>query len=347
MRVVVATTQAPFVRGGAEAHADNLVAALARAGHEADLVRIPFTWTPPRRIPEQVLAVRLLDLTQSFGRPVDLVVGLKFPAYCVRHPRKVLWILHQHRLAYEQWSAGGAGREAAEAELVRESVVRADNAFIPEARKVFANSRTVAERLRRYNGIEAEPLYHPPPGHDLLRPGEYGDYLFFPSRLAEIKRQHLAVEAMRHVRGGVRLLVAGPPESAEYARGLAEQVDRLGLRGRVELLGEVPEDEKRRLYAGALAVLYPPRDEDYGYVTLEAFLCAKPVITCTDSAGPLEFVREGETGAVREPEARAIAAAVDELAGDRDEAARRGRRALELVRSLDLSWERVVEALAS
>ena len=46
----------------------------------------------------------------------------------------------------------------------------------------------------------------------------------------------------------------------------------------------------------ALGVIFPPLDEDYGYVTLEAMLAAKPVITCTDSGGPLEFV-----GASRRP----------------------------------------------
>ncbi|MBS1212817.1 MAG: putative glycosyl transferase [Proteobacteria bacterium] len=345
MRIVVANTQAPFVYGGAEFHADNLVSNLRKAGHEVDLVRIPFNWNPPRKILDQILAVRLLDVTESFGQPVDLVIGLKFPAYFLKHSNKVLWILHQHRLAYEQWQPGAMGLDGG-AE-VRDSIVRADNTFILEARKVFANSKTVAARLKKYNGIDATVLYHPPPGHEQLRPGEYGNYIFFPSRLAEIKRQHLAVEAMRKVRSDVRLVIAGPPESEDYGRRLASMVEQYGLEGRVELLGPVTEERKRELYADALAVLYPPKDEDYGYVTLEGFHCAKPVITCTDSAGPLEFVHDGQTGMVCEPAAQAVAEAIERLATDRGLAAACGRQGLELIRGLDMSWEKVVESLTS
>ena len=42
-------------------------------------------------------------------------------------------------------------------------------------------------------------------------------------------------------------------------------------------------------------------DEDYGYITLEAFFAGKPVITHTDSGGPLEFVTHEHNGLVTEP----------------------------------------------
>ena len=44
------------------------------------------------------------------------------------------------------------------------------------------------------------------------------------------------------------------------------------------------------------AVVFPPFNEDYGFVTVEAFMCGKPVITCSDSGGPAELVRDGESG---------------------------------------------------
>ena len=53
-------------------------------------------------------------------------------------------------------------------------------------------------------------------------------------------------------------------------------------------------------------MLYPPYDEDFGYVTLEAFLSRKPVITATDSGGPNEFVVDGVNGFVRAPEAGGV-----------------------------------------
>ena len=50
-------------------------------------------------------------------------------------------------------------------------------------------------------------------------------------------------------------------------------------------------------------------------MTLEAFLARKPVITATDSGGPLEFVVDGVNGAVVAPEARALAMAINRLRG--------------------------------
>ncbi len=103
MHIIIATTQVPFVHGGAEVHAHNLLEALRQAGHVAEIVAIPFKWYPPDRMLDAMLACRLLDLTESNGRQIDRVIGLKFPAYLIPHPAKVLWILHQHRQAYEQW----------------------------------------------------------------------------------------------------------------------------------------------------------------------------------------------------------------------------------------------------
>ena len=103
MRILVCHPQPPFMSGGAETHANGLVAALRDAGHEAEIATIPFRWDPPGELVHQMGMWRSLDLTQAEGGPVDLVVALKFPAYLVRHPRKVVWLIHQHRTAYELW----------------------------------------------------------------------------------------------------------------------------------------------------------------------------------------------------------------------------------------------------
>ncbi|MDT7602802.1 MAG: hypothetical protein QOF61_799, partial [Acidobacteriota bacterium] len=208
-KVVICTTQVPFVSGGAESHAANLRAALRVAGYEAEIVALPFKWYPPEQIMRSVLAWRLVDLTESNGSPIDLVIGLRFPAYAVSHPNKVLWIIHQHRAAYNL-----AGTEFddlltyPDGARVSELVRHCDNEFIPEAKKVFANSATVAARLKQYNRIESEPLHHPPPRAARLRAGDVGDYAFFPSRLEAQKRQSLLIEAMQHTRTPVRAVVA-------------------------------------------------------------------------------------------------------------------------------------------
>ncbi len=137
--------------------------------------------------------------------------------------------------------------------------------------------------MRTFNGLEPTVLY-PPVGHEQSYYSDQpANYIFFPSRVASIKRQHLAVEAMRHVRSNVRLVIAGPGDHGQLAR-LAAEYD---VGSRVQLLaGWLPEQRKLDLLARCLGVVFPPYDEDYGYVTLEGFLASKPVITCTDSGGP-------------------------------------------------------------
>ncbi len=99
------------------------------------------------------------------------------------------------------------------------------------------------------------------------------------------------------------------------------------------------------LYAGCRAAYYAPLNEDYGYVTVEAFLSRKPVVTTSDAGGPLEFVTDEETGVVTEPEPEAIAAGIDRLwaqpegapAGD---GATPGTRA-----SRGITWDHVIDRL--
>src|SRR5947207_11240283 len=148
MRILIATTQVPFVRGGAEGLAEGVQHALRSHGHEAEIVALPFKWYPPKKILDNMLAWRLLDVTEAAGTPVDLLIGLKFPAYLIPHPNKVLWILHQHRTAYELWHHPLSDMiYYPDGAQVRDAIQLADRHLIPQAKAVFANSRNVADRL--------------------------------------------------------------------------------------------------------------------------------------------------------------------------------------------------------
>ena len=343
--IIICTTQVPFTTGGAETHVAGLRSALLENGYQAEIVALPFSWYPPVEIMRSSLAWRLMNLGEANGKPIDLVIGMKFPAYTVAHPRKVLWIIHQHRAAYNLWGTEFDDLSTyPEGVQVRDFIHRSDQKFIPEARKIFANSLTVAERLQRFNGISSEPLYHPPPRANALRSGELGDYVFYPSRLEPQKRQELLIEAMRYVSAPVNCIFAGGSNDLQHYETL---VKKYGIKHRVKLLGYVDEREMVDLYANALAVCYVPFDEDYGYVTLEAMLSERPVVVATDSGGPKEFVEDGTTGFAVNPEPRAIAAAIDQLHADRGAATRMGKRGQEKVASMKLSWQCVVDKLLS
>ena len=348
MRILIATTQVPFIRGGAEVHAEGLRDALIAAGHEAEIVAVPFKWYPPEKVLDHMLACRLLDLTEVMGTRVDLLIGLKFPAYLIPHARKVLWILHQFRTAYDLWDHElGDLIFRADGAKVRDAIRAADRQLIPEARHVFANSANVAARLKHYCGIDAEPLYHPPPNADRFYTNDAQDYLFFPSRLCLPKRQALVLEALAHTKRAVRVRFAGSADQPAYGQELVNLARKMRVHDRVEWLGQISETEKVDLYANCLGVIYPPLDEDYGYVTLEAMLAAKPLVTCSDSGGPLEFVKNEESGLIAKPEARSLAQAFDRIWEDHEQSKRWGEAGRELYRSMDISWNGVVEKLLS
>lgn len=347
MKVAILNCGIPFVAGGAERHATDLFAAVQAAGHECDLIDLPFKNYPPSRILDHALAYRLLDLSETCGTRIDRVIALKFPAYLVPHPAKVIWMCHQHRPAYELWDHPLSGDllDAADGRAVRDAIRRMDRQFIPEARTLYTISQTVSKRLRDFCDMDAGPLYHPPRGEALFFHAEAGDYLFFPSRINRLKRQLLVVLALGHCRNGVRVRFAGGADHPEWEAECRHAARRTKVDDRIEWLGTVSEEEKRELYAHALGVVFPPVDEDYGYVTLEAMLSAKAVITCSDSGGPLEFVEDGVTGFIPDPSPRHLAAAMDRMWSDRGAAAAMGQAALKRYRAMNISWESTVKRL--
>ena len=349
MRIGVANVQVPFVHGGAEVHANNLVQQLRARGFETELITVPFKWYPPERLLESIAIARMLDLSEANGVRIDRLIGLKFPIYLAPHPDKVLWILHQYRSAYDLWDDSEHGDliNLPMGQAVRAAVHHADRRFIPEAKAIYANSRNVADRLERYNGITAKPLYHPPAGAERFQSADARDYFFFPSRITPLKRQRLVIDALALCKEPVRVVFAGAAEVPSYMAELQQRSRETGLGERVVFKGFTSDEEKLDLYAHSLGVVYPPVDEDYGYVTLEAMLSCKPVITTLDSGGPLEFVEHEQTGLVCTPDAAGLAAMMDELWRNRVIAMRMGEAGREFYDALGISWDKVIEALTT
>jgi len=347
LRVLIASVKVPFVRGGAEVHAEGLRRALVDRGHDADLIEIPYKWYPPERILDHMLACRLLDLTESDGKVVDRLIGLKFPAYLIPHPHKVLWIIHQHRQAYDLWDHPTLSDmiTSADGGAIRKAIHDADCELIPEAQAVYTVSGRVSDRLKRYCGLSSVPLYHPPPGAEFFHCEDAEDYFFYPSRLSASKRQALVLDALARTKEPVRVVFASASDHPAYSEQLHAMCRDLKVDRRVEWRGTVNEDEKRQLYARCVGTLFTPVDEDYGYVTLEAMLSSKPVITCKDSGTPVEFVQDKATGMVVEPTPDSLAKAMDTLWRNRNAAKAWGAKGREHYASLGISWSTVVERL--
>ena len=339
MRLCVCMPQVPFERGGTEIFADGLVHGLREHGHEAELVTVPYKWYPGEQVLTQAFLWRLLDLEEANGRPIDAVIATKFPSYAVRHPRKVVWLLHQFRQAWDlDRTELGQFSESPEDRALRRKVIDFDRVTLGEARAIFTTSSIVAGRLRDSTGLEAEVLAPPPAPLD-FHCSAYEDFILSVNRLDRAKRIDLLLEAAAQA-PGVQIVIAGDGPDRERLEQLAHE---RGLNGRARFAGRVSDTELADLYARCLGVYYAPVDEDYGLVPYEAFLSQKPVITATDAGGPLDIVRDRETGLVVSPTVEELARACTWLREHADDARTLGLAGRELARAV--TWDACIDRL--
>jgi glycosyltransferase involved in cell wall biosynthesis len=340
--VAVVTSSPPFVEGGHLVIARSLVQALREAGHEADLML-----TPANRFTRQgsaYLANWLTDVGRtSDDRRIDQVISLRFPSYAVRHPRHVCWLNHTMREYYDLWDrfSHSIPRRAWLRERARKRVIHGMDHYLL-ARKVtrlFTISETVRRRLP-WPDLQASVLYPPPPPRE-YRVDDYEPYLFSVSRFTPLKRLDLVVEALAQPEAaGIRAVLAG---EGEQWPEIAAMVKERGLSDRVTLPGRLDETDLVAHLARCRAVAFTPHDEDYGFVTVEAFAASRPVITCPDSGGPAELVRTGESGLVVDPTPTALARAFRQLIDDRDLAVRLGTAGRRVADGL--TWPATVKQL--
>jgi glycosyltransferase involved in cell wall biosynthesis len=345
VRILVLSTMVPFVHGGAEELFVHLVKHLqATPGVEAEGFRIPFSWNPAERLIDEMLIARRLRLWN-----VDRVIALKFPAYLVPWQNKVLWLLHQYRQAYDMLDAGQSNIPATPrgAEILA-AIRAADNATFAEATRLFVNSPVTAERLRQYNGFAGDLLRPPLNDRELFTGADSEKYILATGRINSTKRQHLLIQALRHA-PGVRLVVAGPPDTFEDAERLRKVAHEQGVADRVILdLRFLPREELASLVNRSAAVAYLPFDEDsFGYCTMEAFQAGKPVLTVRDAGGVLEIVRDEDTGLVVDPTADTLGEAMRRLISDEAGTIRMGRSARAAMDAEQLNWQATIEKLLS
>jgi glycosyltransferase involved in cell wall biosynthesis len=339
VNILILHTQVPFVRGGAEVLVDGLASALSDRRHEVDIVALPLAWNPPEHLLTTALAWRLLNLEQFNARRVDRVVCTKFPTWAVNHPSKVLWLIHQHRQAYDLY--GGPLSEfdgSPESTDVRERLIEVDRMGIGSCSPRFAISRNVANRLMRFTGLDAKPLYPPVPRPG-LRPDDFEPFVLSVARLDASKRIEPLIDAWQDVDAALTLRIVG--EGPDRGK-LESRVRRLGLADRVAFLGRVSDAELRGLYNTCRAVYYAPVDEDYGYTAVEALAAGKPVVTAPDSGGVLEFVTDEVFGLVTALERSTLADSINRFI-DADFARMLGAPGPML--TADMTWDNVIRAL--
>jgi glycosyltransferase involved in cell wall biosynthesis len=343
MKIALVSSVVPFIKGGARNIVEWLAENLQDAGHQVEIVYLPFSEDPPALF-SQLSAFRSVDLTDA----ADLVITFRPPAHVVKHPRKVVWFIHHIRSYYDMWDSEYRGMEDNDFNRQRRDSLREiDTRALNEATKVFSNSDVVASRLSEFNGVQATTLY--PPVFQPERFSNLGDsdVIVCPARIEPHKRQHLLIEALALTKEPVALKFIGVATNVDYVDELWALAESRGVRHRIDMENRwASEEEKIGALSQALAVAYLPFDEDsYGYPTLEAAHSQKAVLTTSDSGGVTEFVIHGENGFVAEPDAESVALMMDRLFSDRSATRQMGLAAELRVEDLGISWAHIMESL--
>jgi glycosyltransferase involved in cell wall biosynthesis len=228
-------------------------------------------------------------------------------------------------------------------------------------RYVFFNSEESRGRAERGGLLRSlnsrHEVLHPGIDWCELRPTwTYERYFLVAGRIMWTKNVELAIEAFAQFvqlssdYSDFRLVIAGhvDEKSKKYLANLREAAAGLS---QIEFIVSPSDEVLHRLYANCYALLFPPFNEDWGIVPLEANAFGKPVIA-TAFGGPKESQHDAETGFLVPPQADAFAAAMARLANDEQLVRQFGRTARAQAHQWD--WSSVVrraddilEAIAS
>jgi glycosyltransferase involved in cell wall biosynthesis len=337
-RICVCSAQVPFVYGGTEILTDELIRQIKKRGHLVEPVRLPLQTQPHEELLKSCMAWRMINLDFVELDKIDLILCSRFPSYMAPHQNKVIWLNHQYRQIYDWYETAYSDfQPTSKDNEIRRAIIELDQASFAESRKIFSQSRNVAERLKRFNQFESEVLLAPISDQDRFRFETLDDTILCVARLSGNKRVHLLIEAMKYVPPRFRAIVIGDGYERKRLEELAS-----AMKDRIYFAGHVSRDEVIETYARAGAVFYAPLDEDYGLATVEAFTAEKPVITCADAGGVLQFVNDS-TGWVVEPHPEVIAACIEEALTNKGLARLKGKAAGESIAFLN--WESTLDRL--
>lgn len=349
--ILILGVKVPFTSGGQEALVGSLQKELKKRGHLVDVLELPYQPLPKESLLNQCAQWRSLDLNSFAGQRVDLVICTKFPSYYARHPKKSLWLVHQHRAIYDLYGTRFCDfSDDPRDEVLRRMLMEGDQEVLAECVYRAGISKNVVERLKKYNGLDAAPLYPPLPLGNQYTQGESEDFVLSVGRLCSIKRIDFIIKALPIVHSQVRLKIVGVPDEPGIMDYFQNEIAKHHLSARIDFLGRVSDVELIELYRKALAVYYAPFNEDYGYVTLEAFASGKPVVTSVDSGGVLEFVQHEKNGLIVEASVDGIGHGVNRLFENKDFAKKlgvQGRKDLESLGLHEQGWDKVIDGLLS
>ena len=319
---------------------EGLKNALLSNGHNVEIITIPFKFFPQKDIQKNIEIWKNQDFQNFSGYSIDKLISFQFPAYYANHPNKTIWLMHQHRAVYDQYNSNNTNTQLEELKSI---IIANDKEELIKHNSIYSMSKNISNRLKKYNNINSTPLYHPPANEkSFFCTDKTFDFVFYPSRLETLKRQDLLIKAMAYTKTPIKAIIAGTGGQIKVYEQL---INTLNINHKVKLIGHITNEEKYKYYAHSLAVIFPPIDEDYGYITLEAMLSSKAVITATDSGGTLEFMQDQQTGFIVNPDPIELAQKLDWIYNNKQKTKQLGQNALEFYKSKNITWQNVVNKL--
>jgi glycosyltransferase involved in cell wall biosynthesis len=342
MKIIVATSSPPFVRGGHLIIAKELVNAINEYGHNAELLLTP--QNSFGKVYRAYIATRLIDLSEDgIGDRIDKVISFRYPSYALKHNNHTLWLNHRMREYYDLWEQfnNRLSRKGKIKEYIKRKIIFGfDKYFINRVKNIFVQSENIGNRLKKWGNHKNKVLYPPPPKRKYRVDG-YSNTIFTVSRLVNHKRVNLLIKALKHIiNNNINIRVAGDGPELQNLKNLAS---RLNLENRVQFLGRISEETLIEEYAKCGAVYYAPYNEDYGFVTVESFSSYKPVISTDDSGGVKEIIEKSGGGIISEPIPEKIAKNIDKIFEKRATLLELGDKGNRWVSQL--KWENTVKTL--
>lgn len=343
--ILVVTSRLPFVYGGNELLAKELVEELRKRDFNADLF-----YTPSNRFGRQFssyLANWSFDGQLSgLDSKIDRIITMRYPSYAVRHPDHICWHNHWMREYYDLWENFYSTVKSPIAKLkerIRKRAIHFADAYFLKKVRIYAQSKNIQHRLLKFLNLNSEVLY-PPPSSRLIPSETMPENLILcVARFTPQKRVNLLISALALIANlPFKCLLAG---SGPLEDQLKKEVSDYNLNKRVEFLGFVDFDTLNQLYSQSLMVFNAPYDEDYGLVTVEAMKMRKAVITCADSGGAAELVQEGKTGFILPSNPEIIAQAMKKLLENPELAIKMGEEGAKAIQHI--TWDYTIAKLTS
>lgn len=325
---IVGSKPVPYVFGGMDRFYQGLYESISKH-HDTDLILLPVDESTWEGVLKGYCDFYDLDLSDY-----DLVISTKGPSYMVRHKNHVCYLTHRMRVFYDLYNSNDP-----ENEKRRNLIHKLDEWALKENINVlYTIGHTVSKRLKKWGNIESQVIWLPSNIESTMFHCEEYDYFLVVSRLHELKRIDLAINAVKQSDDStIKLKIVGVGPDEERLKKLA------GNDTRIEFLGAVDDRQLLKLYARAIALIFTPFNEDFGLVTIEAMHSNKPVITVEDSGEPAILVKHAENGFICESSPTKLAYYLEKLNLNKDLARKMGEKAKDSVKDFD--WDNVVNNL--